>query len=191
MFEKFNEAVTFAMTTHAGQVRKFAQTPYVLHPMEVAAIISTVTSDEDVMVAGLLHDTIEDSGVDPRVILDRFGPRVLELILSETENKQRDQSATETWTARKQASLEVLARSTDVGVKVLWLADKLSNIRSFYREFLKQGDRFWETLHQKDPKMQAWYYRTVGKYLTELDGTAAYQEYMEIVTKVFGEGGVK
>ena len=191
MFEKFNEAVSFAMAAHAGQVRKFTQVPYILHPMEVAAIISTITDEEDVMIAGLLHDTIEDCDVDPDAILDRFGPRVLGLVRSETEEKQPELSASENWTARKRASLDVLSRSTDTGVKILWLADKLSNIRSFHREILKQGDRFWETLHQKDPMMQAWYYRTIGQQLAELAGTAAYQEYMETVTKVFGEGEEK
>ena len=188
MFEKFNEAVFFATEAHAGQIRKIAKTPYILHPMEVAAIIATMTNDEDVMIAGLLHDTIEDCDVDPRVIREKFGPRVSALVQSETEDKLSDRPPAETWVERKEESLLMLEHTKDMGVKIMWLADKLSNIRSFYREYMANGDALWQALNQKDPKIQGWYYKTIAKLLSELSDTAAYQEYSEIVCKMFGEG---
>lgn len=188
MYEKLNEAIKFATDCHAGQMRKMANTPYILHPMEVAAIISTMSDDEDLMIAGLLHDTVEDCNVDPRVIKEKFGARVSALVQSETEDKMSDRPASETWQQRKEESLLMLEHTKDRSVKIMWLADKLSNIRSFYREYLKNGDRIWSCLNQKDPKMHGWYYKTIAVLLSELSGSAAYEEYAELVQKMFGEG---
>lgn len=187
MYEKLNEAILFATQCHAGQVRKMAETPYILHPMEVAAIIASITKDEDVMIAGLLHDTVEDCDVDPLLIKKKFGSRVFALVQSETEDKLSDRPAADTWMERKEESLLMLHYTKDRDVKILWMADKLSNMRSFYREWLKNGDAIWAGLHQKDPKMHAWYYRTIAQDLAELKDMAAYQEYIMLVNRVFGE----
>ena len=187
MSERLDEAIHFATTAHAGQMRKMANTPYILHPMEVAAIAATMTTDEDVMIAGLLHDTIEDTNADPRDIKRIFGARVSALVQSETEDKLSERPPSETWMQRKEESLLMLSHTHDIGVKMLWLSDKLSNIRSFYREHLKHGDAIWQGLNQKDPAMHAWYYRTIAENLKELSDTAAYNEYIELVEKVFAE----
>ena len=188
-YEKLTEAIAFAANEHAGQVRKLAETPYILHPMEVAAIIGTITTDEDVMIAGLLHDTIEDCGTDPRLIREKFGPRASALVQSETEDKLSDRPASETWMERKQDSLLMLEHTRDRDVKILWLGDKLSNMRSFYREYLKKGNDIFLSLNQKDPKMHAWYYSTIAHLLEpELGDTAAYAEYADLVDKVFNQG---
>ena len=183
--ELFDEALIFAAERHSGQRRKLADIPYILHPMEVAAIIATVTDDEDVMIAGLLHDTIEDCGTDPRVIREKFGPRVSALVQSETEDKLSDRPAAETWQERKEESLLMLEHTKDRDVKILWLADKLSNMRSFYREHLRLGDAMYQQLNQKDPAMHAWYYRMIAVMLSELSDYPAYREYTELIAKVF------
>ena len=189
MSQLLDDAIYFATQAHAGQMRKMANTPYILHPLEVAVIISTMTDDENVMAAGLLHDTVEDCDVDPKEIKARFGPRVAALVQSETEDKLSERPAEETWMERKEESLLMLQHTKDRDVKILWLGDKLSNIRSFYREWLRQGDQMWQALHQKDPKMQGWYYRTIARYLKEeLSDTAAYREYIDLVERIFGEG---
>lgn len=182
-----DKAIAFATNAHSGQVRKLAKTPYILHPMEVACIVSTMTEDRETMAAGLLHDTIEDCDIDPQVIYDEFGKRVYGLVLSETEDKLSERPPAETWMERKEDSLLMLENTTDEHVRILWLADKLSNIRSFYREYLKKGDDVWNTLNQKDPKMQEWYYRSIAKSLKSLENTAAYLEYITLVDKIFGE----
>ena len=180
-------AIVFACEAHSGQVRKLGGSPYILHPMEVAAIIGTLTDSRETMAAGLLHDTIEDCGVDPRVIKEQFGARVSALVQSETEDKLSDRPPAETWMERKADSLLMLKNTKDSDVKILWLADKLSNIRSFYREKLRSGDAIWQKLNQKDPKMHRWYYQTIADYMPELRGTAAYEEYTELIVKVFGK----
>lgn len=181
-------AILFATEAHKGQVRKIRGTPYILHPMEVAAIIATMTTDPETMAAGVLHDTVEDCGVDPREIKERFGARVAALVQSESEDKLADRPPEETWQQRKEESLLMLQHTKDREVKILWLADKLANLRSFYREYLREGDALWQRFHQKDPAMQAWYYRTVAAYVPELSDTAAYAEYIQLTHLVFGKG---
>lgn len=181
----YEEALIFATEAHQGQTRKFSPLPYIIHPLEVSTIIATLTEDLNVMSAGLLHDTIEDCGVDPLEIRRRFGPRVFQLVLSETEDKHPGKSEEETWQQRKEESLMVLEHTTDIDVKRLWLGDKLSNIRSFYRAFLLDGHKIWQTLHQKDPSKQAWYYRTIVKSLYELKDTAAYAELNYLIEEIF------
>lgn len=180
------EAILFATKAHEGQLRKLSGMPYILHPLEVSAIISTMTDRLETMAAGALHDTIEDCNVDPKEIRDRFGARVSALVQSESEDKLSDRPPAETWMERKEESLLMLRLTKDADVKILWLADKLSNMRSFYREYLKKGDDIWLSLNQKDPEKQAWYYRTIAEYLSELADTAAYEEYINLVNKVFG-----
>lgn len=179
------EAIKFAVDAHSGQVRKYSGTPYILHPLEVASIIATVTADRETMAAGVLHDTVEDCDVDPKEIREKFGPRVAALVQSETEDKLSDRPPAETWKERKADSLLFLHYTKDRDVKILWLADKLSNVRSFYREYLKNGNEIWQNLHQKDPAQQAWYYRTIAGYLSELSGTAAYDEFINLTEKLF------
>ena len=187
MRDVLEEAIVFAVHAHAGQVRKMSGTPYILHPCEVAAIIATMTDDRNTMAAGVLHDTIEDSGVDPKVIKEKFGARVSALVQSETEDKLSDRPPAETWKERKEDSLLMLKHTKDEQVKILWLADKLSNMRSFYHSYCEKGDQIWQVLNQKDPKMHEWYYRTIAEYLDCLKEHQAYKEYVELVDKLFKE----
>lgn len=181
----FEEAVCFAVKKHSGMVRKRESKPFILHPMECAAVAGNITTDQEVLAAAVLHDTIEDTNTEISEIESLFGPRVAMLVLSETEDKMREIDPSDSWTKRKELSLEVLKNSTDIGVRILWLSDKLSNMRSFYRLYLSEGDGLWNTFHQKDPTRQAWYYRTVCEYLSPLEGTGEYSEYKKLVETVF------
>ncbi len=183
----FEEAAEFAIHAHEGMVRKKECIPYILHPMEVASIASTMSHNEEVLAAAVLHDTVEDTYTTPDEIRERFGERVAELVASETEDKHEDRPAAETWMLRKQESLEELKNTDDIDVKVLWLSDKLSNIRSFHRLYMREGAAMWESFHQKDPKIQAWYYRTIREYVSDLKDFDAWKEYNDRIEKIFEE----
>lgn len=180
-----DEAAIFAVKAHSGQKRKTGNIPYILHPMEVAAVIGTMTDDENVIAAGFLHDTVEDCSVNIETIRELFGDVVCRLVKSETEDKRSDLPPGETWFIRKKESLEEL-RYADEKVKILWLADKLSNMRSFSRMYRDEGTDMWRHFNQKDPVKQEWYYRTVGEYLREFEHTPAYREYMMLTDMIFG-----
>lgn len=72
---RFDSAVLFAVNSHSGTTRKGSTNPYILHPMETAAIAASLTTDEDMLIAALLHDTIEDAGRSPEEIKEAFGGR--------------------------------------------------------------------------------------------------------------------
>ena len=181
----FTSAADFAAKKHLGQKRKISGIPYLLHPMEAAAIAASMTNDEEVLCAAMLHDTVEDTDTTPEQLQALFGERVAYLVSTETENKRRDLPAAETWIFRKQETLETLKNAEDIGVKILWLSDKLSNMRSFYREYVKVGSAVWNACHEKDPTRQAWYYRSVAECLSCLSGYEAYKEYVKLINKVF------
>ena len=182
---RFEEAVVFATTNHNGQKRKINNVPFIIHPIEVATIISTITTNEDVMIAGVLHDVVEDCQIDPKIIKEKFGNRVLELVLSETENKKLGESRESSWMSRKEATLAFLKETKDRDVKILWLADKLSNIRSMYVAYLSLGEDLWLEFHQHDKRKHEWYYRTILDNLQELKDTVAYAEYERLVNLIF------
>lgn len=181
-----NRAIVFATKAHEGQYRKFSNIPYILHPLEVATIIATMTDDADTIAAGLLHDTVEDTPVTPEQIRDTFGSHIYQLVMSETEDKMDKRPPEETWMERKQDSLLILQNTPSKEVKILWLADKLSNLRSFCRAYQREKSRIWEHLHQKDPKLQEWYYRSILDCIPELKDTLAYQEYTNCLNYLFG-----
>ena len=184
--ELVEKAICFAAEKHSGMVRKIEGIPYILHPMEVAAIIGSMTRDEAIIAAGILHDTVEDTDTTRAEIMEEFGPRVAELVAGETEDKRPYMLPEASWRIRKEESLAALEKSDDIAEKILWMGDKLSNIRSIYRLWKRYGDGIWENFNQKDPAEQAWYYKTVIELLSELDDHEAYKEYKRLVEEIFG-----
>ena len=181
----FEHAICFAAEKHSGQVRKDGSIPYILHPMEVAAIVGTMTSDRETLAAAVLHDTVEDTDTTLEEIREKFGKRVSLLVMTETEEKRPDRPPAETWKLRKEETLAILENTRDLSVKMMWLGDKLSNIRSFYRMYQQKGDALWQAFNQKDPAQQAWYYHRILRYLSDLKDTAAYQELAMRVDYIF------
>ncbi|MCR4615736.1 MAG: HD domain-containing protein [Clostridiales bacterium] len=182
MFEK---AAAFALKAHEGQKRKDGGI-YILHPLEVAVIVSTMTDDPEVLAAAVLHDTVEDTSVTAEDILENFGERVAELVAHETEDKRPDMAAGASWKIRKEESLALL-KDGGIETKMLWIGDKLSNIRALARDHDKIGAAVFERFNEKDPARHRWYYTTILEYTKELSGFPAYKEYEDLVHHVFGE----
>ncbi len=183
--DKLSQAICFATEAFDGMTRKCENFPAVFHSLEAAAVALTLTTETEAVIAAVLHDTVEDADVTIEEIEEKFGARVAALVASETENKRPDQSADETWRVRKQESIDLLSKTDDIGVKVLYLSDKLSNIRSLYRVRLKQGESMWENFHEKNPHSHYWYYKSVAENLSELSEYPAYTEYVDLINKTF------
>ena len=186
--ELVSEAIAFAVKAHDGMRRKKSASPYILHPMEAAVIVGTMTDDQHLIAAAALHDVVEDAGITIREIEERFGNRVRELVQSETEDKRADQPPEETWRIRKEESLTVLKNTDDIGVLMVWLGDKLANMRSIYRDWKVEGDAMWQRFNQKNVDEQAWYYRSIVKLTERLSDTSAWLEYKTLTELVFGKG---
>ncbi|MBR0406261.1 MAG: HD domain-containing protein [Eggerthellaceae bacterium] len=183
-----NEAVEFAAQKHAGQLRKGSNLPYIVHPMEVAAICASLTEDEEVLAAAVLHDVIENAGVTVEEIKARFSERVAAIVAGDSEDKRENLPPAETWKIRKMENIEHIKSASNPGVRIVCLGDKLSNIRSIQRDFERLGDGLWQRFNQKDPAEHAWYYSTIAEVLRkELSDTDAWREYSERVSAVFSE----
>ena len=180
-------AVEFAAREHDGQVRKGTEIPYIVHPMEAAAIAAGMTDDPEVIAAAVLHDTVEDTEVTREQIEKEFGSRVAEFVAAESENKREEQAAEDTWKTRKGETIEHLRHCDDRDVKILALADKLSNLRAIYRDHRALGEKLWDRFNQKDPGEIGWYYGSFRETCAALADTAAYTEYTQLLDKVFPE----
>ena len=172
-------AIAFATKAHEGQFRKGTKRPYIVHPLEVGEIVATLTFDEEIISAAILHDTIEDTDVTYEDLKQEFGTRVADLVAAESEDKSK------TWIERKGHTLEHL-KTASQAEKILTMADKLSNIRSMARDYLLVGEELWQRFNMKDREKQAWYYTSMIDLLKDLNETPEYQEYVRLCGKVFG-----
>ena len=182
-------AIIFATKAHSGTTRKGTNVPYIVHPIEAAAIVSAMTDDEEVIAAAVLHDVLEDTETTEDDLLARFGRRITELVIGETEDKRRNFPAALTWKVRKEETIAFLKTKADRDAKMLALADKLSNLRAIHRDVCVIGDAVWERFNVKDKNMHAWMYRSIAEALQDLKDQPTWQEYALLVEKVFGDQG--
>lgn len=179
-----NRAIFFAAKAHEGAVRKGTSIPYIIHPLEAMAIVATITSDQELMIAAVLHDVIEDTCVTIDDVRREFGDRVAALVDAETVRDVEGVPHIESWQQRKQTAIDHLA-SASRDVQIVALGDKLSNMRAMANGYRQLGDRLWDRFNVKDPERHAWYYRGLVKSLATLNDTAAFQEFAGLVEQVF------
>lgn len=182
-----DRAIVFATRAHSGTYRKGTSIPYIVHPIEAAAIVSTMTDDPDMIAAAVLHDVVEDTDATVEEIRFFFNRRIAKLVEAESENKRKDLPPQETWMLRKMETLEFLRNEADREAKILALADKLSNMRAIHRDQNTIGDQLWDRFNEKDKAKHGWMYRQVANALSELSDTFAWQEYDDLVRKTFEE----
>lgn len=173
-------AFLFALRVHGEQVRKDGK-PYVLHPFSVATELAKNGADDDLICAGLLHDTIEDGGVVKEDLEHKFGSEVLRLVQFDTENKHLS------WKERKSATLTAL-KSCDRKCAMLICADKLSNIQDISEGIKTNGEDFWKNF-KYGRREQEWLYREYVDALCGLSGLKMYSELQQTVETVFSQGG--
>ena len=176
-----NKAIEFATKAHEGQLRKGTKRPYIVHPVEVGDIVSTMTNDEEIISAAVLHDTIEDCEDVTREILAReFSERVASIVAQESEDKSR------TWMERKRATIEHI-RTAPREVQMVGLADKLSNMRDINRDYPVCGEELWNRFRMKEKNTIGWYYKGLRESLREgFEQEEAFREYSYLVDKNFG-----
>ena len=183
-----DNAIHFVTDAMSGRVRKVSGTPAVFHALEAGIIASSLTNDSEIIAAALLHDVIEDCGVTEETVRISFGERVTELVLGETEDKRIGVPPDKTWRVRKEEAIAKLQSTQDEGIKILFLSDKLSNMRSIAAGKKAQGAELWQSFNQKDPKEHEWYYRSVADALYGLQDTPAWKEYDRLIKSTFNEG---
>ena len=180
-----DRAIVFATRAHSGTYRKGTKIPYIVHPIEAAAIVSTMTDDPDMIAAAVLHDVVEDTDATLEEIRFFFNERIADLVEAESEDKRKDLPPQETWMIRKMETLEFLRNEADRDAKILALADKLSNMRAIHRDQKSIGDKLWERFNEKRKDKHGWMYRQVAEALSELSDTLAWKEYDDLVRRTF------
>ena len=186
MMKLLEEAIIYATIMHQGKTRKLNKIPYIFHPLEVAQILATITDDEEIITAGILHDIVEDTDGSMEEIESRFGKRVAMLVGSESEKKYPGEDKSLTWQRRKEDSILVLKNSTDIGVKMLWLGDKLANIRSLARAYSELGEEMWKSLNQTDSQKHRWYYQSIAETVElSLNKTGAFKEFIKHINFIW------
>lgn len=182
-----DKAITFASSAHKGSYRKGLKQPYIFHPLEVLSLVSLVTDDEDTLCAAVLHDTVEDTPVTIDDIKKEFNEHIASMVANESEDKRGNVNKANTWVDRKKEAIECLKNTSDRGSKIVALADKVSNLRSFHMLLLAQGEDAWNNFNMKDPKMHYWYYNGIKQALSDLSDTVIYKEYCSLIDIVFSK----
>jgi (p)ppGpp synthase/HD superfamily hydrolase len=155
---RIERAIAAAVEAHRDQTRKGDGTlPYVVHPVTVALILSRYTDDEDTIIAGLLHDALEDTDLGEAAVEREFGSRVLAMVRDVTEPGLPGLS----WETRKVRYLRQLERAPR-GSLLVASADKIANLLSMIAAHAAHGDTIWERFHAP-PAQKLRFYRQVSE----------------------------
>lgn len=148
-------AYRFAKECHKGQFRKGSPRPYINHCTEVARILNKFGYSEEIIIAGLLHDTVEDTEVTLEDLRIGFGERVSNIVKYVTETKTPGLS----WTERKVMYIKKLTDAPEASV-VVSAADKLHNVTEMLQDWLKVGDAVFLRFSEGKEK-QKWFHRSL------------------------------
>jgi len=155
---RLEQALRFAAVGHHGQARRGSGVPYVEHVVAVAWILDRAGFDEDVVIAGLLHDLVEDTSATLEDLEQRFGRVVADLVAHCSEVKTDDQGRKRAWIDRKSDHLTAL-QEAPAGARAVVLADKLHNLISIDID-LRAGRPVWNEFHAGRDQV-LWYYRAI------------------------------
>ena len=155
---RFRRAFLFASEKHAGQARKASTIPYIAHLMGVASAVLEFGGDEDMAIAALLHDVVEDCGGEPMLkeVRRRFGDRVAKIVDGCTDSYSTPKPP---WRERKEKYIQHL-KSADMETRLVSAADKLNNIRSILADYRQVGDAIWARFNG-GREGTLWYYRAL------------------------------
>lgn len=177
------DAIEFATRAHAGQYRKGTRIPYIAHPLAVAKLLIENNFEPEVVIAGLLHDTIEDTNVTIQEIRARFGERVAVIVAAVTELPRSF-----AWEERKRAILQQM-ETAPFEVLALECADKLDNLREIQNNFARVGEATWERFN-RPKKYQQWHYASLAQLflrrVPKPETHFLFTEYARMIQQVFG-----
>jgi (p)ppGpp synthase/HD superfamily hydrolase len=176
-------AIQVAINAHQNQVRKGTDVPYITHPLAVGVILAKAGCSDEVIAAGILHDTVENTSVTLDDIRNKFGEKVTWIVEGASEPDK-----TLPWKDRKCHTIDYLKGATPE-VKFVTLADKLHNIRSIEADDVDKNEKFWDRFKEgKD--MQKWYYQSLVQALhddlADEEYKTLHSQFAQEVNEVFG-----
>jgi len=156
MTVNLERALRWAAVRHDGQTRRGSNAPYVEHLLAVALILDRMGFGEEVVIAGLLHDVVEDTNATAEEVEALFGAGVADTVRHCSENKTDSEGRKRPWIDRKRDHLEALA-DAPADTRAVLLADKLHNLVSIELD-LQEGLPIWSQFHAERGQV-LWYYR--------------------------------
>jgi len=156
---RLQRAFRYAAEKHDGQTRKQTAVPYLSHLMAVASLVLEAGGDEDMAIAALLHDVVEDCGGMPRLreIRKQFGSRVAKIVEGCTDSFGEPKAE---WVERKRDYLREV-KHADVETRLVSASDKLHNVRTILADYRKDGEAIWARFSGKR-EGTLWYYRALS-----------------------------
>ena len=182
------KAFAYAAENHAGQTRKQTAVPYLSHLMAVAALVLEGGGDEDLAIAGLLHDVVEDCGGMPRLreIRKMFGARVAKVVEGCTDSFSDPKLP---WLVRKNEYLQRL-KHEDADTRLVSASDKLHNVRTVTADYRQQGESIWKRFSGgRDGTL--WYYRALNDEFQRRKGNRITRELAVAMQQLEKVTGVK
>jgi (p)ppGpp synthase/HD superfamily hydrolase len=159
---RLQHAFRYAAEKHAGQTRKQTAVPYLSHLMAVASLVLEAGGDEDMAIAALLHDVVEDCGGMPRLreVRKLFGRRVAKIVEGCTDSFGEPKPE---WSERKKDYLREV-KHADAETRLVSASDKLHNVRTILADYRQDGEAIWARFSGKK-EGTLWYYRALsGEY---------------------------
>lgn len=158
ILNSINKAIIFAAKAHEGQYRKSTNIPYITHPFAVGMLLQQEKCSEEVIAAGILHDTIEDTDVSYEELVEHFGETIAQLVQAVSEN---DKSLP--WEERKQRTINAISEASTAEIQII-IADKLHNLQSIRADLEIQGEDVWLRFNSGKQE-QHWYYSSIFNVL--------------------------
>lgn len=178
---RFDRALRLARELHANQTRKGTSIPYLAHLLAVTALVLEEGGDEDLAIAALLHDAVEDQGgVEVlQVIRREFGDRVADIVDGLTDTYE---SPKPPWRPRKERYIAHLLEADPDVVRVS-LADKLHNARSIRADLRLQGDDLWDRF-RGGKQGTLWYYHRLVEVFRQITDSPLSDELARVVADI-------
>jgi (p)ppGpp synthase/HD superfamily hydrolase len=185
---RFVKALGYAAKLHGRQIRKRTQRPYIGHLLSVTATVIEYGGDEEMAIAALLHDAVEDQGGAPRLreIRRKFGKRVAHIVDGCTDT---DEQPKPPWLERKRAYVARVGRE-GADVRLVSAADKLSNVRETLHDFRLHGEEVFERFAGKKAGT-LWYYRALVEAFRCAGSNPLVEELERVVTELESRAGVR
>jgi (p)ppGpp synthase/HD superfamily hydrolase len=181
---RFERALLFATRQHAKQLKKGTTVPYIAHLLGVASLVLDSGGDEDLAIAGLLHDVVEDCGGLPMLkqVRRRFGNRVADIVDGCSDYRGPSGSPKPPWHERKEAYLRHL-RTANSDVRLVSAADKLHNSRQILADYREIGDKVFDRFTGKR-EGTLWYYDALLKEFLRTKPNRLVSEFGRVVSEL-------
>ncbi len=182
--ERIHNTIDLVSSLHANQKRKGSDTPYVSHCFGVAFILSNYTSDEDIIIAGLLHDVLEDiPGYTKEKMEEKFGKRVADLVDNVTGPKEDESGVKMDWLTAKEIYFNKISNGS-LDALLIVAADKIHNMLSVISLYEEEGGDIWK--HFKGSKeQQRERYSKIFEFIKSKIDNHILEEYEVVLNKFY------